>query len=91
MKKEIITVPVQLESVKLLTDVTYAQPASWFDQSFRPLKMDLLMPKHGQGHAPLPLIVWICGGGFVTMDKDIWVPEMIEYARRGGGGFCPVL
>lgn len=83
MKKEIITVPVQLEAVKLLTDVTYAQPVSWFDQSFRPLKMDLLMPKHGQGHAPLPLIVWICGGGFVTMDKDIWVPEMIEYARRG--------
>ncbi len=82
-QKETLTLPVTQEVWKLLTDVTYAQVPFWFDQSWRPLKMDLLLPKHQENHKPLPLFVWLCGGGFAVMDKDIWVPELIDIARSG--------
>ena len=82
-QKEILTLPVTQEVWKLLTDVTYAQVPFWFDQSWRPLKLDLLLPKHQENHKPLPLFVWVCGGGFTVMDKDIWVPELIDIARSG--------
>lgn len=82
-QKETFTLPVTQEVWKLLTDVTYAQVPYWFDQSWRPLKLDLLLPKHQENHKPLPLFVWLCGGGFTVMDKDIWVPELIDIARSG--------
>lgn len=90
-QKEILTLPVTQEVWKLLTDVTYAQVPFWFDQSWRPLKLDLLLPKHQENHKPLPLFVWLCGSGFTVMDKDIWVPELIDIApQRVCGGQCAV-
>lgn len=83
MKQEVLSLPISRESVKLLTDITYSQESFWFGQTYRPLKLNLLMPKYSRDHQPQPLLIWICGGGFVAVDKDVWMPEMVYYARRG--------
>ena len=71
------------EVIKLLTDVTYSRVDYWFGLSMKDMKMDILMPKESKGHKHWPLIVWLCGGGFTSMDHHIWIPELMEYARKG--------
>lgn len=45
--------------------------------------MSLLLPKHKEFQKPLPLLVWCCGGAFMVMDKDIWIPELVPFAKAG--------
>jgi len=47
-------------------------------------------PKHLNMHIvrsladePLPVIVWIVGGGFYRVNKDYFLPQLVEFARRG--------
>ena len=45
--------------------------------------MDLIIPKQRNGHAPCPVIVWICGGAYMVVDHAVWMPEMVRFARAG--------
>lgn len=45
--------------------------------------MDLFVPKQREGHAPCPAILWICGGSFLVMDRSVWMPELLRFARAG--------
>jgi acetyl esterase/lipase len=74
--------PIQ-ESLTLVTDVTYKHAVYWFNNTMRPLKMSILMPKERNNQAPRPLIIWLCGGGFSVMDKDVWIPELVYFAQKG--------
>jgi acetyl esterase/lipase len=67
----------------LLTDVTYSQVVYWFENSMRPMKMSLILPKARPYESPRPLIVWLCGGGFKSMDKDVWIPQLMYFAQHG--------
>ncbi len=71
------------ECIALISGITYKNEYSWFGESERPLKMSLLVPKHREGHAPQPLLIWLCGGNFQVMDRDIWLPQLMPYALRG--------
>ena len=82
-KNNRIHVPRDREVLSLITGVTYAIVPSWYDASFRDLKMDLILPKHKEEHKKWPVIVWICGGAFMVNDRSVWIPELVYFARNG--------
>ena len=81
--KKTISVKITQEAITLIPNVVYKMESYWYDTTQRPLKMSILMPKHWQGHAAQPLVVWLCGGGFQVMDENIWIPQLIDFARAG--------
>ena len=81
--KKTLTVPVTREALTLISGMTYARVPSWYGFTKEDLKMDLVMPKHAEGHAPMPAVLWLCGGAFCVVDRSVWMPQMIDLARRG--------
>lgn len=81
--KETLQIDRKREVLSLVTGITYATVPAWYNGTFRDLKMDLIIPKHREGHNACPCIVWICGGAFLVMDRSIWMPEMMRYAEAG--------
>lgn len=86
--KEIIDVAVGAdEQVVLMADeIVYGQRKEWCDTGMRQLSLGLL--KYRQfysydNHEKLPLIIWLCGGAFSEMKRNIWAPEMVYYAKHG--------
>ncbi len=71
------------ECITLISDVTYSQVVYWFNNTMKPMKLSLLLPKDRPNAQPRPLLVWLCGGGFKVMQKDIWIPQMVSFAKRG--------
>lgn len=70
-------------ALSLVTDITYAQVEHWYGASRKDLKLSVIYPKHVRESAPRPLIIWICGGGFRTMDRNAWLPQMMYLAEKG--------
>lgn len=71
------------KSWSLVTNITYATVPYWYDATYRDLKASIVMPKDRTDGKVYPLIIWICGGAFQVMDKDVWWPQWMELARRG--------
>ncbi len=69
--------------LSLVPGVVYATVPGWFGATWDPLKMDILMPKNRAGHKKLPCLVWVCGGGFMDVDRTVWMPEMVRIAEAG--------
>ena len=80
---EKLTVVPKEESLTLVSDITYSHVVYWFNNTMKPLKMSVLMPKNRIHQSPRPLLVWLCGGGFQVMDKDVWIPQLTYFARKG--------
>ncbi|MBR3842830.1 MAG: prolyl oligopeptidase family serine peptidase [Christensenellaceae bacterium] len=80
MKKS-LHIDIAQPTIMALTEITYKYIPYW--NGFHPLKMSLLLPKERKGLSPRPLLIWVCGGGFESMDKDVWLPELVFYARAG--------
>lgn len=74
---------IEHEVYSLIPDIAYASVPSWYGSTRRNLKMDILAPKVREGHEKCPLAVWFCGGEFRLMDKSVWIPEMMYFARKG--------
>lgn len=82
MKQE-ITVPVKEQPVTLISGITFAQVPYWFPfYHYKDLKLDLLLP-FGKPEEKRPLFLWICGGGFVTMERSAYIPWLSWFARKG--------
>lgn len=81
--KKIIKVKTRQKSWSLVNDITYATVPSWYDASYRDLECSVCMPKVRKTGECYPLIIWLCGGAFKVMDKDVWWPQWIEFARKG--------
>ena len=81
--RQVLKCKLKNEALSLVTDVTYAQVRHWFDSSYRDLKMSLIFPKQVEAHKELPVIVWLCGGAFVSMDRNVWLPQLTNLAQRG--------
>ena len=62
--KKTLNIPVTHEALTLITGMTYARVPSWYGFTREDLKMDLVMPKNAVGHAPMPAVLWLCGGAF---------------------------
>lgn len=83
MKKD-LTVEAGRQAIALISDITYKNEDAWYGETERPLKMSLLAPKHKERQTkPLPLLVWLCGGGLRVMDQNIWMPQLVSFAEQG--------
>ena len=71
------------EVLSLITNVTFASVPCWYGASRRDLKMDLIVPKNRTNHPACPAIVWICGGAYRVVNRSVWLPEMMRFARAG--------
>lgn len=81
MKKN-IKVQIRETPVALAGEVVYGHRHLWGNLSYRPLKLSLMRPRES-GDQKLPLIVWLCGGAFTEVDRGIWIPELVWFAKRG--------
>jgi acetyl esterase/lipase len=85
MKKEIYLPSIQHVAC-LASEIVYAQRTEWCDSKYRQLKLSLMKPRN---HYPYdeqkdyPLIVWICGGSFTEVDRNVWMPELSYFVKRG--------
>lgn len=82
MRQE-IEVKVVQEVQSLAVNIGYKTVGDWFDGTLRALTLDAILPKHREGHALQPILIWLCGGGFSQVNEHIWLPEMVKYARAG--------
>lgn len=80
--KRELSVTVKEQPVTLISGITFAQVPYWFPfYNYRDLKLDLLLP-FGRSNEKRPLLVWICGGGFVTMSAPPISPGCPGSRRR---------
>lgn len=77
-----ITIPLTQPGTFLLDDITYRQTRYWFDNIFRDLRMSIVQP-WGKPGQRCPVILWICGGGWQTMDRNAWLSELSWFAKHG--------
>lgn len=82
MKKS-IRVETNEELYSYIPDVTYANVPAWYGCTIAPMKMSIIKPKVGNIGKPRPVIIWLCGGAFSVMDKDVWMPQMMYFVKRG--------
>ncbi len=81
--EKVIKVVCEQEAYALADPVTYAHVPFWYGETERPLQLSILLPKHKEGHEKLPLIVWLCGGAFKVMDRNVWIPQLTALAMSG--------
>ena len=66
--------------------ITYGMRKEWGSSTWRPLKLSLMGTRQHWSYDPqkrLPLIIWLCGGGFTHVDVNVWMPELVYFAERG--------
>ena len=79
-----IDIPVKEQPVTLISGITFAQVPYWFPfYNYKDLKMDILAPSGSPGQGKRPLFVWICGGGFATMERSAYIPWLTYREERG--------
>lgn len=64
--------------VNLTTDIVFSQYTRGYANAC--LKMDILKP---QSEKPLPALVFIPGGGFVSSNKDAYIQQRLKIAENG--------
>ncbi len=64
------------------TDVTYAQVPGWLGHATRDLKLTVIRHFEDQPHN-LPFIVWFAGGGWMDIDHNVHLPNLVDFARAG--------
>lgn len=72
--------------VTLASEVVYAQRNEWCNSMYRPLKFSLMRARRNfsyDKYETLPLLVYLCGGGFAEVDRNVWIPELVYFAKRG--------
>lgn len=82
-EEKTLEVTMKQEVLSLISGISYAVVPSWYDASLKDLKLDLIVPKHRNGHKPCPVIIWLCGGAYMVCDRTVWLPELIRFAREG--------
>lgn len=85
MRKK-IQVPREDEVITLASDIVYGQRQEWCHARYRQLKLSLMKPRCNYPYdedKKYPLIVWLCGGSFAEVDRNIWMPELVYFAKQG--------
>ncbi len=82
--KEKLTVPVKDTPLTVLSGVTFAQVPYWFPcYNYRDLKMDIILPFGPAKGEKRPLLLWLCGGGWITMERSAHLPWLLNFAQHG--------
>ncbi len=73
--------------IGLASEIVYRQEPYWCGASARALKLSFMGPRRYYPYDPevpaRPCILFFCGGGFQKQDRNVWIPELVEYAKRG--------
>lgn len=84
--RKVIQVPRDEEVVTLASDIVYGQRQEWCHAKYRQLRMSLMKPRCNYSYDEdknYPLIVWLCGGSFAEVDRNVWIPELVYFAKQG--------
>ena len=81
--KTYIEIETDHEAMSYISGITYANVPAWYDATRKDLKMDLIVPKVRDTGRKLPAVLWFCGGAYRVMDRAVWMPELMQLARRG--------
>lgn len=81
--KKTVNIPVTQDLWSLAADITYASVPTWYNATVKDLKCSIIMPKARTPEKKYPLLIWICGGAFKVMDRNVWLPQWIDFARKG--------
>ena len=81
MEKTIEINPERAQYITV-TDVTFAQVDDWYGHCRKDLKMDIIYPEDFSKKR-YPCIVWICGGGWLTMNKSAHLAYLSNIAMAG--------
>ena len=82
MRKQ-LCVERKREVLSLIPNVSFSSVPCWYGASRRDLKMDVIAPKNRMNHPACPVVVWICGGAYRVVNRSVWLPEMLRFARAG--------
>jgi acetyl esterase/lipase len=85
MRKE-IQIEVREPCIYLDEGIVFGHRRQFCNAASRPLKLSLIRPRDYFSYDRkmiLPVIVWLCGGAWTEMDRNVWVPELSWFAKRG--------
>jgi acetyl esterase/lipase len=84
--KKVIKVTAEEPLLALAEGIVYAQRPEWCDATSRDLKVSLIRRRQFfeyDKRVVSPVIVWICGGAWTEMNRNVWIPELTWFAKRG--------
>ena len=70
----------------LSSQIVYGQRIEWCGSTWRQLKMSFMRSRQYFSYDPqerLPLMIFFSGGGFTTVDRNVYMPELTWFAKRG--------
>ncbi len=77
-------IEIKEEPLTILQDITFSNVPYWFPQfHYKALRMNLICPFHPAKEKKYPVLVWICGGAWITMEKAAHTPFLVQLARKG--------
>lgn len=79
--RETIKINVTQPTYTAITGITFSQVDSWSGHTRKDLKLDIIYPEDPE--KLYPCIVWICGGGWLSMDRSAHLPYLAGLARSG--------
>jgi hypothetical protein len=78
-----VKIDVTRQRLYLDDNVTYGRAVTYGSGStMRDMRMTLIRHRTGTG-IKYPVIIFLCGGGWVSQDYNAHVPELFEYAEAG--------
>ncbi len=66
--------------MQMAEGIVYKQVESWYGGDNRALKLNVI---RRPGEGPRPLIVWLTGGAWQQVSKDVHVPEVVYLVEAG--------
>ncbi len=84
--KKIIEASINEVVVQMSTDIVYMQKKGWCNATNRQLKLSIVRERvcfPYDSNEKHPLLVWLCGGGFTSIDEKAWIPELTYFAKKG--------
>lgn len=84
--KEYIKLQKEEDIIVMADKVVYSQQPYWCDCDMRQLSLSVLHPRMYYSYDTprrYPLLVFFCGGGFQKTQRNVWMPELVYFAKHG--------
>lgn len=82
MKKTIDVQQVR-DGLWLDSDITYTQVPGWLGKTTRDLKLSVIRHFQNDDGKRYPVIFWFAGGGWMDIDHNVHLPNLVDFARQG--------
>jgi acetyl esterase/lipase len=84
--KKLIKIEKDEPLIMLSDTIVYDQKPYWCNGSARQLCLSFMAPRQYYEYdvkGARPLIVFLCGGGFTKMDRNVWMGELSWFVKKG--------